>query len=122
MDNRSFGPRDHNQVRHGDVNMSTSGAHAMAYSGGYRAGSERPYMNYPPLHNQSNPSVSRSNSGLGMNSKNEDASERYITRTPSPTPSETALLSRKGVLDMEKMLKWKFWLRKEWTCKLRFRR
>ena len=102
--------------------MSTSGAHAMAYSGGYRAGSERPYMNYPPLHNQSNPSVSRSNSGLGMNSKNEDASERYITRTPSPTPSETALLSRKGVLDMEKMLKWKFWLRKEWTCKLRFRR
>ncbi|KAI1781906.1 hypothetical protein LXA43DRAFT_860982, partial [Ganoderma leucocontextum] len=37
-----------------------------------------------------------------------------INRTPSPTPSEAKEL-QKGVFDWERMLKWKYWIRKEWT-------
>ena len=40
---------------------------------------------------------------------------RAINRTPSPTPSEAKELE-KGVFDWDRMLKWRYWIRKEWTC------
>ncbi|KAM5544031.1 hypothetical protein V8D89_002217 [Ganoderma adspersum] len=39
---------------------------------------------------------------------------RAINRTPSPTPSEAKELE-KGVFDWDRMLKWRYWIRKEWT-------
>ncbi|PIL26646.1 hypothetical protein GSI_11271 [Ganoderma sinense ZZ0214-1] len=38
---------------------------------------------------------------------------RAINRTPSPTPSEAKEL-QKGVFDWERMLSWRYWIRKEW--------
>ncbi|KAI5115752.1 hypothetical protein M0805_001871 [Coniferiporia weirii] len=37
------------------------------------------------------------------------------SRTPSPTPSEDALLDRETVFDRERMKDWRFWIRKEWA-------
>ena len=101
---------------YGEANMNHRATPEL-YSGGYSTSSELPY--YPPRHNGSNPSFYRSQNDLSMNSKNGNVSvnERLVSRTPSPTPSEAALLSRKGVLDTEKLLKWRFWIRKEWICK-----
>lgn len=41
---------------------------------------------------------------------------RAVTRTPSPTPSETKELAKSGVFDWEAMMKWRYWVRKEWAC------
>ncbi|TBU52452.1 hypothetical protein BD310DRAFT_1043046 [Dichomitus squalens] len=38
---------------------------------------------------------------------------RAINRTPSPTPSEAEELS-KGILDWDRLLKWRYWVRREW--------
>ena len=40
---------------------------------------------------------------------------RAVNRTPSPTPSEAEEL-RKGVLDWDRLLKWRYWVRREWLC------
>ncbi|KAF8260064.1 snare associated Golgi protein-domain-containing protein [Lactarius quietus] len=37
-----------------------------------------------------------------------------VSRTPSPTPSETAELARSGLFDWKTMSNWRFWLRREW--------
>ncbi|KAI8995701.1 snare associated Golgi protein-domain-containing protein [Trametes punicea] len=39
---------------------------------------------------------------------------RAVNRTPSPTPSEAKELSKTSVFDWESILKWSYWLRKEW--------
>ncbi|KAK0502325.1 hypothetical protein EDD18DRAFT_687351 [Armillaria luteobubalina] len=39
---------------------------------------------------------------------------RYITRTPSPTPSEAKQLRTDGLLSGEDARNWRFWFRKEW--------
>ncbi|KAF9790299.1 snare associated Golgi protein-domain-containing protein [Thelephora terrestris] len=36
------------------------------------------------------------------------------TRTPSPTPSEAAELSRAGAFDWQRFSQWRFWFRREW--------
>ncbi|KAI5116157.1 hypothetical protein M0805_008428 [Coniferiporia weirii] len=61
----------------------------------------------------------------GLNSKNSSSvvvegiplSELHTiaSRTPSPTPSEAALLRRESVFDRERMKDWRFWIRKEWA-------
>ncbi|KAI0788380.1 hypothetical protein C8Q74DRAFT_1367107 [Fomes fomentarius] len=40
---------------------------------------------------------------------------RAVTRTPSPTPSETKELAKSGVFDWGAMMKWRYWIRKEWA-------
>lgn len=37
-------------------------------------------------------------------------------RTPSPTPSEAAELSRVGAFDWQRLAQWRFWFRREWFC------
>ncbi|KAI5117038.1 hypothetical protein M0805_004745 [Coniferiporia weirii] len=98
-------------------NQGRLGSRAAPYNGygDSQTSFERPYQNYPPMHNQANPSFYKSQNNLSM-TKDEDVivSERYVSRTPSPTPSETALLSRKGFIDWEKVKNWRFWIRREW--------
>ncbi|KAI0327078.1 hypothetical protein GY45DRAFT_1257786 [Cubamyces sp. BRFM 1775] len=38
-----------------------------------------------------------------------------INRTPSPTPSEAKELAKTSIFDWEAILKWSYWLRKEWA-------
>ena len=40
---------------------------------------------------------------------------RTVNRTPSPTPSEAKELA-KGVFDWSAMMKWRYWIRREWAC------
>lgn len=40
---------------------------------------------------------------------------RRISRTPSPTPSEVKEL-KSGAFDWPRLMKWRFWIRKEWIC------
>lgn len=110
------GPGD--QDRRNNGWLGASDAVAAPYDGYARneAGNERAYQNYPPLHNQSNPSLSTSQSNLSMKKNETMVSERYVTRTPSPTPSEQAFLERKGVVDWKKISNWRFWARREWIC------
>ena len=39
-------------------------------------------------------------------------------RTPSPTPSEDAELSRVGAFNWQRLTQWRFWFRREWFCQL----
>ncbi|KAI0636350.1 hypothetical protein C8Q77DRAFT_1051643 [Trametes polyzona] len=39
---------------------------------------------------------------------------RQSARTPSPTPSEAKELAKTSVFDWEAMLKWRYWIRREW--------
>ncbi|KAI0346223.1 hypothetical protein BDW22DRAFT_1323747, partial [Trametopsis cervina] len=39
---------------------------------------------------------------------------RYISRTPSPTPSEAEELKKTSLVDWKAMASWKFWLRREY--------
>ncbi|KAI0691842.1 hypothetical protein C8T65DRAFT_587088, partial [Cerioporus squamosus] len=39
---------------------------------------------------------------------------RAVNRTPSPTPSEAKELSKNSVFDWEAMLKWRYWIRRDW--------
>ncbi|KAF9811060.1 hypothetical protein IEO21_06689 [Rhodonia placenta] len=39
---------------------------------------------------------------------------RDITRTPSPTPSESEELKKTNLIDWKAMGRWKFWIRREW--------
>lgn len=45
---------------------------------------------------------------------------RDITRTPSPTPSESEELKKTNLIDWKAMGRWKFWIRREWLCACRF--
>ncbi|THH05917.1 hypothetical protein EW145_g4446 [Phellinidium pouzarii] len=107
------GPGDPEDRNHGQ--FGTSSAAPYDGYGQYQASFDRTHQNYPPLHNQSNPSFYKSQNNLTM-TKDEDVvvSERYVSRTPSPTPSEASALNRKGLVDWQKMAKWKFWFRREW--------
>ncbi|KAI0259111.1 snare associated Golgi protein-domain-containing protein [Gloeopeniophorella convolvens] len=67
-----------------------------------------PYM-YPPNGNP----YTFNNSSSSVPPKPESSPER-ISRTPSPTPSEAAELSRQGVLDWKTLSHWRFWVRREW--------
>ena len=56
-----------------------------------------------------------------MNGHNYNASEvtvnmRQISRTPSPTPSETAELKKRHLFDFQAMKSLKYWFRREWLC------
>ena len=78
-------------------------------------------QNYPPVHNEGNPSYTSfaSSSATFTNIKGKsdvDVQVRYVSRTPSPTPSETAALNRKGLFDWKEMMNWRYWIRKEWIC------
>jgi hypothetical protein len=46
---------------------------------------------------------------------NEDS--RYLTRTPSPTPSELREMNT-GAIDWKTVTSREFWIRKEWICEL----
>ncbi|TFK79556.1 hypothetical protein K466DRAFT_12327 [Polyporus arcularius HHB13444] len=39
---------------------------------------------------------------------------RAVNRTPSPTPSEAKELAKNSVFDWDAMLRWRYWIRKEW--------
>jgi hypothetical protein len=39
-----------------------------------------------------------------------------ISRTPSPTPSEEAELTRTSFLDWKSLSNWRYWFRREWLC------
>ncbi|RPD69744.1 hypothetical protein L226DRAFT_548049 [Lentinus tigrinus ALCF2SS1-7] len=39
---------------------------------------------------------------------------RAVNRTPSPTPSEAKELAKNSVFDWEAMLKWRYWIRRDW--------
>ncbi|KAL1950003.1 hypothetical protein VTO73DRAFT_8884 [Trametes versicolor] len=39
---------------------------------------------------------------------------RAVNRTPSPTPEEAKELAKTSVIDWKAMMKWSYWLRKEW--------
>lgn len=41
---------------------------------------------------------------------------RAVNRTPSPTPEEAKELAKTSVIDWKAMMKWSYWLRKEWIC------
>ncbi|KAL5526992.1 hypothetical protein ACEPAF_8721 [Sanghuangporus sanghuang] len=102
------GPGDHDiHLRHGFNGVASP----------YAASELRPdrlNLNYPPPHNELNPSFDASQTNLNKD-KNVDVSIGiYTSRTPSPTPSEHALLNRKGVIDWKKMMNWRFWIRREW--------
>ncbi|EKM57848.1 uncharacterized protein PHACADRAFT_89628 [Phanerochaete carnosa HHB-10118-sp] len=70
---------------------------------------------YPPPHD---PSASVSSSPTYYHKANNystaDVNIRRISRTPSPTPSEMAELSKKHLFDLEAMKSRKYWIRREW--------
>ena len=41
---------------------------------------------------------------------------RAVNRTPSPTPSEAKELAKNSVFDWDAMLKWRYWIRRDWLC------
>ncbi len=41
---------------------------------------------------------------------------RSVNRTPSPTPEEAKELAKTGVFDWNAMMKWRYWIRREWLC------
>lgn len=105
-----YGPGGRNTERGGGA-VSTAPYDA-GYDGHLAAGPQ--YQNYPPPHNAANPSYMSFNS---TTTKNEaDVSVRYISRTPSPTPSEDAALNRKGIIDWKAVTHWRYWIRREWIC------
>ena len=105
-----FGPGDHNiHLRHGFSGV------ASPYNAS-ELGENRAFSNYPPPHNESNPSFYTSQTNLTKDKDGAVAIAVSTPRTPSPTPSENALLSRKGVIDWKKMMGWRFWVRREWLC------
>jgi uncharacterized membrane protein YdjX (TVP38/TMEM64 family) len=59
------------------------------------------------------PTTTSSYSEPGRYSKTPDDARR-VSRTPSPTPSEEAELSRDNLLDWKNVTKWRFWFRREW--------
>lgn len=85
----------------------------------------------PPLVHQpySTDSVSSETTTI-LNSQNETSKEKATlvtlddprsllpTRTPSPTPEESAELARTGVINFKALLRWKTWLRKDWIGSL----
>ncbi|KAL5485629.1 hypothetical protein ACEPAI_6670 [Sanghuangporus weigelae] len=104
----SFGPGDHDiHLRHG-FNGVTSPYVASELR------PDRPYLNYPPPHNELNPSFDASQTNLNKDKNGDVSIGIYTSRTPSPTPSEHALLNRKGIIDWKKMMNWRFWIRREW--------
>ena len=106
----AFGPGDHNiHLRHGFSGV------ASPYNASEQ-GENRAFSNYPPPHNESNPSFYTSQTNLTKDKDGTVAIAVLTPRTPSPTPSENALLSRKGVIDWKKMMSWRFWVRREWLC------
>ncbi|CAK5263286.1 unnamed protein product [Mycena citricolor] len=66
---------------------------------------------YPPKgpFDRSNTSFASSSNALSKS----PADARNISRTPSPTPSEYKALDS-GLFNREDLLKWRFWIRKEW--------
>lgn len=113
----SYGPGDQGfQRRNGNGETGITNAAPYQGYGGYQSSSDRSNLNYPPPHNQSNPSFFKSTTNLNMH-KNEDAVlDLYTSRTPSPSPSEHAMLNRKGFIDWKKLMNWRFWFRREWLC------
>ncbi|KAH9953689.1 snare associated Golgi protein-domain-containing protein [Russula dissimulans] len=71
-----------------------------------------PYM-YPPTNYLSQYSLTDSTTTVP--GKHEFA-PYSVSRTPSPTPSEAAQLSRKSVVDWKTLANWRFWLRRDWLC------
>jgi len=64
--------------------------------------------NYPP---SPIPASSVSSPNIGYSPKPPAADARFITRTPSPTPSEAELLNTKGLrgkIEWRKYLQWKY--------------
>ena len=111
-----YGPGDLNAP---NDRFGGNGMVAAPHNGGYGGYQYSPdvsqqTLNYPPPHHSQAPSyLTYSSTAL----KNEpDVNVRYISRTPSPTPSEAETLSRKGVIDWNKLMSWKYWIRKEWIC------
>ncbi|KAL5503758.1 hypothetical protein ACEPAH_7829 [Sanghuangporus vaninii] len=104
----SFGPGDHDiHLRHGFNGVASP----------YAASELRPdqlNLKYPPPHNELNPSSDVSQTNINKDKNGDVSIGIYTSRTPSPTPSEHALLNRKGVIDWKKMMNWRFWIRREW--------
>ncbi|EJD06356.1 uncharacterized protein FOMMEDRAFT_117170, partial [Fomitiporia mediterranea MF3/22] len=96
-------------ARHGDAGVATT-------YGGPQASSERPCLTseYPPVHNKSNVSFYNSQTDANTHKNNDITVDILTSRTPSPTPSEKAMLERKGFIDWKKMMNWRFWVRREW--------
>ncbi|EIN03921.1 hypothetical protein PUNSTDRAFT_128506 [Punctularia strigosozonata HHB-11173 SS5] len=67
---------------------------------------------YPPAADYSAATLGANNHTI-TGGKPEYAG-RTITRTPSPTPSEQAELTRKGAIDFKAMMNWRYWIRREW--------
>ncbi|THH02976.1 hypothetical protein EW145_g6636 [Phellinidium pouzarii] len=67
----------------------------------------------PRLPEASRSGISSKNPGSFIG-EHTSASVRHVSRTPSPTPSEVGLLTRRGVLDLDRMKDWRFWFRREW--------
>ncbi|RDX39542.1 hypothetical protein OH76DRAFT_1491035 [Lentinus brumalis] len=50
----------------------------------------------------------------GMGMRAAAVGVRAVNRTPSPTPSEAKELSKNSVFDWDAMLRWTYWIRKDW--------
>ncbi|GJE85607.1 Golgi apparatus membrane protein TVP38 [Phanerochaete sordida] len=74
---------------------------------------------YPPPHDSSPPVAGSPAYYNKMSNHNYNASDvtvnmRQISRTPSPTPSETAELKKRHLFDFQAMKSFKYWFRREW--------
>ena len=74
---------------------------------------------YPPPLDPHNPAVGSAAYYHKMNNYSTGdvtVNMRQISRTPSPTPSETEELKKKHLFDFNAMKSWKYWFRREWLC------
>ena len=55
-------------------------------------------------------------SGPGVPKARVAVDVRAVARTPSPTPSEAKELAKNSVFDWDAMLKWRYWIRRDWLC------
>ncbi|KAK7036766.1 hypothetical protein VNI00_011432 [Paramarasmius palmivorus] len=79
---------------------------------------DAPFSSYPPPNQANFPSSSKPSTPAGpwatnVNLNLNQNGNRNPARTPSPTPSELKEL-KSGAIDWKGMMKWRFWIRKEW--------
>ncbi|EJD05334.1 uncharacterized protein FOMMEDRAFT_152631 [Fomitiporia mediterranea MF3/22] len=102
----------HRNIQQEDRNSAYMVDHYHATSFSYTAG---PFLVSPQVGPTHTSEFSKHKSKHSDNVGSEDYAviERVVSRTPSPTPSETAFLNRNGFIDWQRMRSWRFWLRKD---------